>query len=238
MAKRLVIFVEGEGDAAAMPPLAQRVVSEIGAHDALYVDPEPYRAKGVATLVKDNCRKWHNWLQSAGKTRPNLGAVLLVLDGDLDRVPPYWSTYTHKFGTSEFCAHRTAAMLGEEARTVRAGEMYSVASVFVMKEFETWLLGGIESLRGKSLAGARGIVPMNATCPAIDLERKRDAEGELRKIIPLYSKSLDQGVLAREVDLEVVRNRCRSFRRFCSAVQQLADAIRSGQHVVTPPVAA
>lgn len=87
MAKRLVIFVEGEGDAAAIPPLAQRVLTEIAAHDALFVDREPYRAKSVATLVKDNCRKWHNWLQTAGR-KPNLGAVLLVLDGDLDRVPP------------------------------------------------------------------------------------------------------------------------------------------------------
>lgn len=121
---------------------------------------------------------------------------------------------------------------------MRAGEIYSVASVFAMKEFETWLLAGIESLRGKSLAGARGIVPTNATCPDIDLESKRDAEGELRKIIPLYSKSLDQGVLARQVDLEAVRKRCRSFRRFFSAIKELADAIRRGQHVVTPPVAA
>jgi hypothetical protein len=234
---RLVIFVEGKGDVQAVPALAQRLVNEIGAHDALFVDHEPFRVRSVATLVKNNCFDWHRWLNAAGKTRARLGAVLLTLDGDPDRVPQMWTPYAKRFGSTDFCARHVAAMLGQEARADRAGDQYSLATVFAMKEFETWLLAGVESLRGTALAEGRGVVPNAAACPAIDLENTRDAKGRLKQVIPGYDQSLDQGVLARQVDLQQIRERSRSFRRFCSAIQQLADAVREGKHVVTPQLA-
>lgn len=239
MPKRLVIFVEGKGDVAAVPTLAQRVINSVGGYEALFVDYAPFRVRGVGTLVKNNCFDWHRWLIVAGSTRLNVGAVLLVLDGDLDKVSPGWVRYSDRFGSTDFCGYRTAAMLGEEARAVRAGDQFSLATVFVMKEFEAWLLAGVESLRGKALAGGRGKVPDNAVCPAIDVESTRDPKGHLQRAIPGYDQSLDQGLLANEVDLDLVHRRCRSFRRFRSAIEQLAAAVRSGQHVVTPtlPVA-
>lgn len=236
--KRLVIFVEGKGDVKAVPALAQRVVNEIGAYDALFVDHDPFRVVSVATLVKNDCLKWHNWLEYAGRTRPNLAAVLLTLDGDLGHVPQTWAAHSSRFASNHFCARHVAAMLGEEARAARAGDRYSLATVFAMKEFEAWLLAGVENLRGKPLAEGRGIVPNTAACPDIHLENTRDAKGWLKQVIPSYDQSLDQGVLARELDLQQVRHRCRSFRRFCSAIQQLADAVRQGRQVVTPPLAA
>lgn len=234
MPKRLVIFVEGKGDVKAVPALARRVVSEIAAYDALLVDPEPFRVVGVATLVKGGCEKWHDWLEYCGRTRPNLGGVLLVLDGDADRVPLQWTTYTQRFQTTDFCARRVAAMLGDEARAARAGGVFSLASVFAMKEFETWLLAGIESLRGTSLAEGRGMVPNNATFESPDIEQIRGAKERLKSVVPGYDQSLDQAVLAKAVDLEAIRRRSRSFRRFCSAVRQLADAIRNDAPVITP----
>lgn len=236
MPKRLVIFVEGKGDVKAAPVLAQRVVTEIGANDVLFVDHEPFRVRGLATLVKNDCSDWHRWLNAARKTRANLGAVILMLDGDPAQVPKSWKRYESLFGSNTFCARYAASALAEESRSSRVGNQYSLATVFAMKEFETWLLGGVESLRGKPLADGRGTVPTNVVCPNIDLENKRDAKGQLKRIIPGYDQSLDQIVLAREVDLAAVRNRCRSFRRFCSAVQQLSDAIRSGVCVVTPSI--
>jgi hypothetical protein len=225
--KRLVIFVEGKGDVAAVPALAQRVVNEICAQDAFFVDHEPFRVRSVATLVKNDCFDWHRWLNAAGKTRKNFGAVLLTLDGDLDVVPQKWTPYVDRFGSCKFCSYHVAAMLGEHSRVVRAGDQFSLASVFAMKEFEAWLLAGVESLRGKPLAEGRGKVPLDAACSAIDLESFRDAKGRLRQVIPEYDQSLDQRVLVREVDLELVRDRCRSFRRFIAAIRELADAVRS-----------
>lgn len=234
--KRLVIFVEGRGDIAAVPVLARRVVNELGAHDALFVDPDPFRVAGVAKLLKTENGQinLHRWLTAAGATRQNVGGVLLVLDGDMDRVPPTWATYTGTFNTTAFCAFKAAAALGHDALTARAGQAFSLASVFAMKEFEAWLLAGVESLRGKQLAANRGIVPMDVLCPDIDVEQPRDAKGRLRQVVPLYDQSLDQGVLASAVDLKQVQLRCRSFRRFCSAIRQLSEAVRANVHVVTP----
>jgi hypothetical protein len=109
-------------------------------------------------------------------------------------------------------------------------------SIFAMKEFEAWLVAGVESLRGLSLADGRGIVPGTATPPDSDIEAKRDAKGVLREIIPGYDQSLDQAVLAAKVDLDTIALRCRSFRRLQSAVMQLAEAVRAGRFIVSPGI--
>jgi hypothetical protein len=162
--------------------------------------------------------------------------VLLVLDGDADQVPRTWAKYLERYGDLEFCAYRAAAALGHEARSSRAGEAFSLASVFAMKEFEAWLVAGVESLRGTSLAEGRGIVPAAAAAPDFDVEAKRDAKGVLRRIIPGYDPSLDQAVLAATIDLEMIALRCPSFRRLQSAVTQLAEAVRAGNTIVTPAI--
>jgi hypothetical protein len=231
--KRLVLFVEGKGDARAVPILARRVLTSLQAHDALFLDPDLFTVKGIGALVKHNCQKWRDWLEGAGK-RPNVGAVLLVLDGDTDRVPRNWSSFLGRYNTNEFCPYRAGAMLAQEARSSRAGEAYSLATFFAMKEFEAWLLGGVESLRGESLAGGRGMVPYDVKPPDFDVEAKRDAKGELCRRVPGYDQSLDQAVLAERVDLALVATRCKSFRRFQSAIARLATSVRTGIPSVSP----
>ncbi|HEY2587647.1 MAG TPA: DUF4276 family protein [Tepidisphaeraceae bacterium] len=231
---RLVLFVEGKGDKAAVPALARRVVKDVGANDALFVDPEPFLVKGIGKLVKNDCADWHRWLQAAGRTRRNLGAVLLVLDGDADQVPKSWNDYLTRYGNADFCPYRVAGTLAHASQQSRAGSAFSLAVVFAMKEFEAWLLAGVESLRGTSLAAGRGTVPQTAVKPDYDVENKRDAKGALRKLVPGYDQSLDQAVLTAELDLQAVAQRCRSFRRLQSAIIQLADAVRTGKAAISP----
>lgn len=233
-ARRLVVFVEGKGDVRAVPTIVKRALTAAGGHDALYVDPDPFRVTGLGMLVKDGCVNWHRWLAEAARTRRDLGAVMLVLDGDVPGVPPGWKTYVDRHGSTGFCVSRAAAALGEEARAARGGEAFSVAVVFAVKEFETWLLAGIESLRGCPLSDGRGAVPKSAAAPEIELEEKRDAKRLLRHQIPHYSESLDQAVLATHVDLEAVERRCRSFRRLTSAVKLLIATTRAGQQCISP----
>ena len=236
--KHLVCFVEGKGDKTAVPILARRVLKEIQANDVLVVDAGmPFEVDGIGKLVKTEKGKsvanWLRWLEAAGRDK-NLGGVLLVLDGDVERVMRGWKSYAERYHTDTFCARDAARTLADDARAARGGEAFSVAVVFAMKEFEAWLLAGVESLRGRTLADGRGTVPNDAKCPEIDVEAKRGAKEEFKAVVPGYEQSLDQGVLARDVDLARVHDRCRSFRRFRSAIEQLADAIRSGQHVASP----
>lgn len=240
--RRLVCFIEGEGDKTAIPALARRVLKAISATDVLVVDDDergPYHVQGLGKLLKSEpgkqSRNWERWLQAAACDRQPLGGVLLALDGDESRPLSFWSAYRDRFRTDRFCARDAARLLAQDARGARAGEAFSVAVVFVVQEFEAWLLAGLDSLRGKPLSDGRTTIPMAATCPDwIDFEAKRDAKGELRKIIPSYSPADDQGVLAKHVDLEAVAARCPSFRRFQRAIRELAEAARSGEHVSTP----
>jgi hypothetical protein len=55
-----VLFVERDGDKAAVPALARKVLKQLSANDVLVVDGQaPFEAKGLGTLVKDNCHNWH-----------------------------------------------------------------------------------------------------------------------------------------------------------------------------------
>jgi hypothetical protein len=105
-----------------------------------------------------------------------------------------------------------------------------------VREFEAWLVAGVEGLRGLSLEEERGTVPESARFPDIDIEARRNPKRELRTIIPAYSETIDQAFLAANIDLERVLQRCRSFRRFESAIRQLADAVRNGAPMVSPVI--
>lgn len=240
--KRLVCFIEGQGDKTAIPTLARRVLKEISATDVLVVDSDergPYHVQNLGKLLKTEPGKrlpnWQRWLQAAAYERQPLGGVLLALDGDESKPMSFWEAYCARFGTDRFCARDAARLLALDARGARAGEAFSAAVAFVVKEFETWLLAGVESLRGKHLSDGHTIIPMMATCPdRADFEARRDAKRELRRIIPSYNPADDQGVLAKHVDLETVAAKCPSFRRFQRAIREIADAVRSGHHVSTP----
>ena len=231
---RLVAFVEGHGDRTAVPRLAARLVKEAGGDDVVFVDSEPFRVGGLGRLAKNDGQEWIRFLRAAATTRKNLSGVLLVLDGDSANVPPSWRAYIERYKTSEFCARRVAAVLAEQARAVRAGDAFSLAAVFAMREFEAWLVAGIETLRGVELSEKRGVVPHTARAPDIDIEAKRDAKGMLRGQLKQYQETLDQGQLVSHVGLAAIRERCRSFRRLESALRQLIDAARSGNAVTTP----
>src|SRR5687767_193051 len=82
--KRIVLFVEGESDEAAAPALVGRLLSDWGVWEA-FVDDHPFVVGNVDEVTRNNGEAWIKYLRAAGR-RPNLGAVLLLLDGDIDPV--------------------------------------------------------------------------------------------------------------------------------------------------------
>jgi hypothetical protein len=222
--KRLVLFVEGQSEAEAAPKLISGILTELNAWDAVILDPNPFRVRHVNSLVKDGHREWRRKLQAA-LTRPNVGAVLLLLDGDIKRVEG-----------SAFCAASVGRSLAATAADVGGGAIFSVACVFARQESESWLIAGIESLAGKTLCDGRTI-PETIVGPGTDLEDSpRDAKDWLNGVIPGgYKPTRDQAELTRLLDLRLVRDAdMRSFRRLESAVKELVNAIRTGDHVATP----
>ncbi len=219
--RRLVLCVEGDGDVAAAPILVKKLLTELQGWDCLFLDPAPIRIGGVTNLFGKKAANWCQKLLVAAK-RGNLGGVLLLQDGDTAPLPG-----------QPFCAKEVGASLTERARTTGAGTQFSVSCVFALQEYESWLIAGVESLAGKPLPDGR----TGACAPAGDLESApRNAKGWLSQQMENgYKETTHQEPLTDMVDLTVVRQRnLRSFRRLESALRELIEAIRSGQHIVSP----
>jgi hypothetical protein len=101
--KRLVLFVEGDGDVGAAPVLVRRLRNETGKSYGIFVDDHPFRVGSVEKLMKDDFLKWKRFLGACVK-RPNVGGVLLLLDGDIQKV-----------GGMPFCAAEVAKALASHA---------------------------------------------------------------------------------------------------------------------------
>ena len=86
------------------------------------------------------------------------------------------------------------------------------------REYESWFLATIESLRG-----ARGI-RTDATSHS-DPESRRGAKAELRRRMTpnrKYTEKADQTALTAQFDMATAYRRCRSFRRMVNVFGQIA----------------
>ncbi len=83
--RRLILFVEGEGEADAVPTLVRRLLTEQGDWYDVLLDDSPFRVGSVDKLVKAHFHDWKRFLRASLK-RPNVGGVLLILDGDIGKV--------------------------------------------------------------------------------------------------------------------------------------------------------
>ena len=229
--KRLILFVEGPGDKDAVPVLVKRLLTDLQAWEHVSLDPQPFTVGEVAKVTAQDGKKWLAWLRDAYR-RPNLGGVLLLLDGDVERIRG-----------EDFCAAIFATKLSEQARQAGAGVLFSVATVFAMQEFESWVIAGVDQLAGKPLPDGRAGVKPDTTAPTGNLEEApRGAKEWLNEsMVTGYLPTRDQKLLTTRLleHLQVVRERpMRSFRRLENALQQLIEAIRTGVHVVTPQAGA
>lgn len=228
--KRLVLMGEGDGDVAALPVLADRLLGEMNGRDCLFIDPHPLKVGGLGKLIKNNFSNWCRYLTVAARRR-SVGAVLVVLDGDLRHCPIQ--------RTGLFCAKNVAKAMAEKAKTaIDAGNTISVAIVIARQEYESWLIAGIESLAGRMLSDGRRGVRENAMPPDQSLEENlRDAKSWLKHHMhDGYRETRDQPELTRLVDLSLIRERgdLRSFKRLESAVDQLIEGNRNNSHICTP----
>jgi Domain of unknown function (DUF4276) len=222
--RRLVLFVEGDGEAEAVPTLVRRLLTERGDWHDILLDSSPFRVGEVNTLVKNDFREWRRKLGASLK-RPNVSGVLLIPDGDVRKV-----------GGNEFCAGNVATSLARAAIPVGAGTTFSLAVVFAQQEFESWLIAGVASLAGQRLPDGR-VIESTAKAPQGDLEAgPRDAKGWLNSLVEKgYKPTRDQAALTRLVDLKVIRAcNLRSFRRLESALSSLLVAIRADRHMTSP----
>ena len=220
--KRIVLFVEGEGEADAAPILIDKLLNNIpNARNSAFIDPKPFRVGEINKVLRKNDLR--EKIRSANK-KANVGGILILLDGDIKHIQG-----------QKRCLIEVAKQLAFQATEVGAGNIFSVAIIFALQEFESWLIASFDSMRGQEFPDGRRM-PTEATIPDNVETSPRDAKGWLTKnLSDGYRPTRDQAQLTRWLDVETVRSKnLRSFQRLESAVNELVMAIESEKHVATP----
>ncbi len=193
---KLYAIVEGHGEVAAAPILLRRLLAEAGCQSI-----------GVGRPI----RRTHSQMRSRqgihaavqlAFLQPQCAAVVILFDGEDD------------------CPKALAAQVRSWANEVAIAKPVDV--VIAYREYETWFLAAIESLRGHF-----GI-PAHADAPAHP-EGRRDAKGALEAFMPAdraYSETGDQPGMSAVFNLALAHQRNRSFRKLVKAIGDLLAQLR------------
>jgi hypothetical protein len=189
-------MVEGHGEVAAAPVLLRRLLAEAQCHGIGI--GRPIRRTQSQLRSKEGIQAGVR----LALLQPDCAAVVILFDGEDD------------------CPKELAAIVRAWAHEAAAGKPCDV--VIACREYETWFLAALESLRGQY-----GI-PRNATAPA-NPESKRDAKGALEEFMPAdraYSETGDQPAMSAVFDMGLAHRRNRSFRKLVKAVGEVLVQLR------------
>jgi hypothetical protein len=214
--KRLILLVEGDGDVQAMPSLVGRLLTQLpdNLQGQLFLDNAPMRIGGLHQITG---RRQGDLVRHLGNAmrRPRLGAVLLVLDGDTDRVEG-----------QPFCAVEVARTIAQRATTAGAGMKFSFAAVFLRQEYESLLIAVANQLPGLK----PGVV-----LPPAPEETPRDAKGWLHEnLADGYNPTHRQLELTRAVTDWSPVHLLNCFQRLQHGIVELAVAVANNRHVASP----
>jgi len=218
--KRLVLFCEGQGDEYSIPILVDKFLAQLDpVRQHIFCDSEPLRIGGLTGLVnKGTAEHWVNMVKVAAK-RKNVGAMLLLLDGDHDT-----KSFHTPQGHRSFCTAEFATLLAQQAQAVGAGRDFSLAVVFARQEYESWLIAGCPEFQARA--------PQS---PA-EIEQSKGAKGWIEKHRhSAYKPTRHQAELTEQLNINApLLNKLRSFTRFRDAISQLVQAVRDNHPVCTP----
>ena len=186
-------IVEGHGEVHAVPVLLRRLRDASGAFEIDVLRPARHSRFDLAdeAMLRHIIRRTLEQKLCHG--------ILILFDGD-DACP-------------RELAPRVQSWATEEAGTVPC------AVVIAQREYESWLLASIESLRGQH--GVR-----TDAIPPPDPESVRGAKEKIANNLRedrLYKPTSDQAALTFLFDMAAAYRSCRSFRRMVRAFGLLAE---------------
>lgn len=190
MTRRIVTIVEGHSEAGSIPALVRRVLQDRKIFDITADRPiREHRQR----LTKPDV--FINRVRMA-ELRDDCAAVLVIFDADDD----------------------AACELGPSLRKLVAdsGIKTPTRVVVAVRELESWLIAGVQSLRGY-----RGVP--NDLSPPDNVETIRGAKEWLdRHLIGGYKETIDQLPFLLKFDYEGARTRALSLDKFVRDVESLA----------------
>lgn len=214
---KIVPVVEGYGEVDAVPVLCYKLLHGIGRYD-IQIDT-PLNAHGCGNLTVEGGlerfvdRAWN---------RRDCKAVLILMDAD-KRHP---AELAHSF------SQRILAM--------NATPPCCAVTVLAKTEYEAWFLASLPSIVGSDV-GEHFSLPANITYVG-DVEARPGVkewitsqiayDGGKRRVA--YDERRDQLPMTRLINPVLARDKSRSFRRLCHAIEQIIEAIDNNTVVVTP----
>lgn len=196
-------IVEGHGEISAVPVLLRRLQTFANTYGFGIGAPIRRPASDMR-----NKERFQRSIQLALR-QPGCGAVLVLFDAEDD------------------CPAILGPRLTAWAQEVAAGSRCDV--VLAYREYETWFLAAIESLRGRSGIQEHAVAPP-------DPEARRGAKEALGRWMPpgrSYSETTDQAALTSAVDIKLIWQRSRSFRKLVLAFGEQARVL--GEEIAAWP---
>ena len=204
---KVYLIVEGHGEVTAAPVLLRRLLWDCAQSYGVDVgNPVIRRTQSQLRReadVRDAVR--------LALAQPDCAAVLVLFDGE------------------DECPVELAALVRGWAQAA-AGQI-PCEVVIAYREYETWFLAALESLRGRCRIAEDASAPANP-------ELKRDAKGALEEFMPSgasYAPTIHQQKLSAVFDMSLAHQRNRSFRKLTKAVGDLL--LQLGQPVPSWPPA-
>lgn len=205
----IVPVVEGDGDRYAVPDLVRNILWQCNRYDIGVA--QSVVAKGKPRMLKQFKRLLRYALQKGGT------AILVLLDAD------------------GRCPCEEVIGLVEQANAL--GLQVPVAVVCARNEYETWFICSLAEEKGTKIKDYLGL-PKELSAPD-NPEGIRNAKGWLTGHMTqdrAYQETADQRNLTHFIELDLVRERSRSFRRFWHALEELVYAVNYDSAAVTPPM--
>ena len=194
---KVYLIVEGHGEVTAAPVLLRRLLWDCAQSYGVDVgNPVIRRTQSQLRReadVRDAVR--------LALAQPDCAAVLVLFDGE------------------DECPVELAALVRGWAQAA-AGQI-PCEVVIAYREYETWFLAALESLRGRCRIAEDASAPANP-------ELKRDAKGALEEFMPSgasYAPTIHQQKLSAVFDMSLAHRRNRSFRKLTKAVGDLLQQL-------------
>jgi hypothetical protein len=184
-------IVEGHGEVEAMPVLLRRLLAE--AQCNLIEIGRPIRRTQSQFRSKEGIQAGVR----LALLQPDCSAIVILFDGEDD------------------CPKELGSQVRDWALEVASGTPCAV--IVAYREYETWFLASIESLRGRYGIRDNAAALQNA-------ESRRDAKGALEEYMPAtraYSETGDQPAMSAIFDMRLTHQRNRSFRKLVKVIGEV-----------------
>lgn len=193
--KKIQTIVEGHGEVAAFPVLLWRLINEAQI-SGIFID-EPIRRTQSQFRQEKEIQK----AVKLAKYRKKCDAIIILFDGEDD------------------CPVKIAKDVKNWAQAVTGTTPCEV--VVAYREYETWFLAAVESLRGKHGISKKASSPSHP-------EAKRGAKEALEEFMPqsnAYSETEHQKEMSRFFDMASAYRKNRSFRKLVKSFGDIANAL-------------